>query len=69
MKIVEELQDEIRKLKAILVKHEKRIRILEAKPEEDSKLDVPPPAPQSEVPSAAGVGNNSHAETLEPDEV
>ena len=77
-KIIEELQDEIRKLKAMIVKHEKRIRVLEASAteahevkagQEKSDADAPPPLP-SEPPPSITVGSNSHStENLAADEV
>jgi coronin-1B/1C/6 len=77
LKIVEDMQDEIRKLKAMIVKHEKRIRTLEAAGTggkdagvEKSDADAPPPLPTSEPPPSITVGSNSHSpDSLAPDEV
>jgi len=72
--MLEEMQDEIRKLKAMIVKHEKRIRVLEAKAGEDGtdKGASLPPLPVSQPPPAITVNNNSGSHTAEemaPDEV
>jgi len=72
MKLFEDMQEEIRKLKAMIVKHEKRIRVLESagphqsSGEGDSKSahkpesgEAPPPLPLSEPPPVITVNNNS----------
>ncbi|CAG7709895.1 unnamed protein product [Allacma fusca] len=78
LKVVEDMQDEIRKLKAMIVKHEKRIRTLEAAAAggkdagtEKSDADAPPPLPTSEPPPPyITVSSNSHSpDNLAPDEV
>jgi hypothetical protein len=75
MKLMEDMQDEIRKLKAMIVKHEKRIRVLEAKAG-DTPIDMnkPPPSlpplPSSEPPPSITVNtNNVHTpDDMAPDE-
>ncbi|CAL8129858.1 unnamed protein product [Orchesella dallaii] len=73
LKMIEDMQDEIRKLKAIVVKHEKRIRVLEAaKPAVDNEADHAPPPPVSEPPPQILVtpNNNTHtSDEMAPDEV
>ncbi len=67
------MQDEIRKLKAMIVKHEKRLRILEAGPaggeKRSDKAEVPPPPPLSDPPPSISISNTKSAEELAPDEV
>lgn len=76
------MQDEIRKLKAMIVKHEKRIRVLEAKSALDGEGEhssLPPagsaavassPASLDPPPQITVTANNTHApEELAPDEV
>lgn len=73
MKMLEDMQEEMRKMKAMIVKHEKRIRVLEANAGEGSKVgsDQPvPPLPGSEPPPSITVNNiNSIPEEMAPDEV
>lgn len=76
MKLLEDMQDEIRKMKAMIVKHEKRIRVLEARAGEDGSGDRTdssrPPLPVSEPPPTITVNNNSAPhppEDMAPDEV
>lgn len=81
--MIDDMQDEIRKLKAMIVKHEKRIRVLEAKSAVDGDgehASLPPaaaavsaaasPASLDPPPQITVTPNNTHApEELAPDEV
>lgn len=71
--MIEDMQDEIRKLKAMIVKHEKRIRVLEAKSAVDGESEhtsQPAPPPSDPPPQITVTANNAHsAEELAPDEV
>lgn len=71
--MIEDMQDEIRKLKAMIVKHEKRIRVLEAKSTADGEGDHgshPLPPSTEPPPQILVTSNNAHApEELAPDEV
>jgi hypothetical protein len=49
MKMVEDMVDEMRKLKAVIVKHETRIRVLEAKLNEAPPLPATPMPPQTDA--------------------
>jgi hypothetical protein len=72
MKMLDEMQDEIRKLKAMIVKHEKRIRVLEAKAGEDGDKNASlPPLPVTQPPPGITVNNNNAhpPEEMAPDEV
>ncbi len=64
------MQDEIRKMKAMIVKHEKRIRVLEARAGEDhvSIGDSRPPLPVSEPPPVITVNNNNSSGSHPPDQ-
>lgn len=72
-KTLQEFADEIRKLKAMIVKHENRIRALEAQ----VSVKAAPPLPQSPPPSAPsnmdedgpGGGDGLNANTMAADEV
>jgi len=72
MKLIEDMQEEIRKLKAMIVKHEKRIRTLESDTSAEKKrvdhADVPPPALVSEPPPSISI-NNTRSDEMAPDEV
>jgi coronin-1B/1C/6 len=57
-KVVEELMDEIRRLKSLLVKHEKRIRALEARATVDSAPNTSVISETSPVPSSTVTGEN-----------
>lgn len=65
---LKEIKDEIRKLKAIIVKHENRIRALEASNKEmDSKISVlTAPVPEKDILDSTVDESN---DTLAPDEV
>ncbi|KAF4527162.1 hypothetical protein B566_EDAN007187 [Ephemera danica] len=60
MKMVEDMVDEMRKLKAVIVKHETRIRYLEA------RLNEPPPLPATPAPAEI---HNSTGDGMASDEV
>ncbi|KAJ1524470.1 hypothetical protein ONE63_010966 [Megalurothrips usitatus] len=65
--IIKEFREEIRKLKAMIVKHENRIRALEAKQVTGGETIPPTPAP---VPApVTAPSNNSGPDDLAPDEV
>lgn len=75
LKLIEDMQDEIRKLKAMIVKHEKRIRVLEARGADGdgdhaTQPVVPASAATESPPQILVTSNNAHAsEELAPDEV
>lgn len=61
------IQDEIRKLKAVIVKHENRIRALEAK--EKSRDEENNITSEQNTTEAAAISNRISQVKLEPDEV
>lgn len=67
-KVVEDLMDEIRRLKSLLVKHEKRIRALEARASTGEALGTPSPASAVSESSAPAPSNTTAATTSENNE-
>lgn len=63
------IQDEIRKLKAVIVKHENRIRALEAKEKSRDEENNITNASEQNTTEAAAISNRISQVKLEPDEV